>query len=244
MSAVKVTTLSPADPLWPASLDARLGAAAPAVLQTIGPATLLAVHKTALLCSARTLGDAILRAHDTARRMRDEGVTVISGFHSPIEKECLRILLRGKQPIIICFARAIETMRIPTECRAAFAAGRLLFVSPFIKQPKRVIKESALRRNEVVAALADEVFIAHVTSGGQTERMAGMLKRWGVKEFSAIDRGPNGFGRARVYVFLRRGRFASDSASPQRERNAVTNECSLAGSTASGASASDTDNAM
>jgi len=31
-----------------------------------------------------------------ARRMRDEGVTVISGFHSPIEKECLRILLRGK----------------------------------------------------------------------------------------------------------------------------------------------------
>lgn len=55
-----------------------------------------------VFCSARAPGDAILRAHDAARRMCDEGVTVISGFHSPIENECLRILLRGKQLIIIC----------------------------------------------------------------------------------------------------------------------------------------------
>ena len=86
MSAVKAATLSPADPLWPVSLGARLGATAPAALKTIGPATLSAARKTALFCSARTPGEAILRAHDTARRLRDEGVTVISGFHSPIEK--------------------------------------------------------------------------------------------------------------------------------------------------------------
>ena len=153
-------------------------------LQAIGPVALLAHRKTTLFCSARTPGDAILRAHDAARRLRDEGVTVISGFHSPIEKECLRILLRGKQPIIVCPARAIETMRIPTECRAAFEAGRVLFLSPFTKEPKRVTKESALRRNEVAAALADEVFIAHVTPGGQTERMAEMLKQWRVPVFS------------------------------------------------------------
>jgi predicted Rossmann fold nucleotide-binding protein DprA/Smf involved in DNA uptake len=118
--------------------------------------------------------------------MRDEGATVISGFHSPIEKECLRILLRGKQPIIVCPARAIETMRIPTECRAAFEAGRILFVSPFARQPERVTKESALRRNEIVAALADDVFIAYTTPGGQTEQMAEMLKRWGVSVISML----------------------------------------------------------
>jgi len=44
---------------------------------------------------------------------RDDGVTVISGFHTPVEKECLRILLRGSQPVIICPARSIEGMRIP-----------------------------------------------------------------------------------------------------------------------------------
>ncbi|MGH8488622.1 MAG: hypothetical protein ACREXS_07115 [Gammaproteobacteria bacterium] len=69
-------------------------------------------------------------------------------------------------------------MRIPPECRAAFEAGRILFLSPFTEQPKRVTKESALRRNDLVAALVDEVFIAHITPGGQTEDLARMLKGW------------------------------------------------------------------
>lgn len=172
--------LARGDALYPGILLARLGENAPAALTAIGPMALLANRKTALFCSARTPGDAILRAHDTARRMRDEGVTVISGFHSPIEKECLRILLRGKQSIIICPARAIEAMRIPTDCRAAFDAGRLLFLSPFANQPTRVTKESALRRNEVVAGLADEAYIAYIAPGGQTERIVGMLAKWGV----------------------------------------------------------------
>jgi len=180
MSAPAPVTLTSADADWPANLAERMGSSAPPTLQAIGPVTLLAKRKTALFCSTRTPGDAILRAHDTARRLRDQGMTVISGFHSPIEKECLRILLRGKQPIILCPARAIAAMRIPAECRAAFDAGRLLFLSPFIESPKRVTKDSALRRNEVVAALADDVFIAHIAPGGQTDRMADMLKRWGV----------------------------------------------------------------
>lgn len=142
---------------------------------------LLANRRTALFCSARTPGDAILRTHDAARHMRDEGVTVISGFHSPIERECLRILLRGKQPLIVCPARAIETMRIPSECRAAFDAGRVLFLSLFTRQPERITKDSALRRNEIVAALADEAYIAHVTAGGQTARISEMVARWGVR---------------------------------------------------------------
>jgi len=184
MSAPAPVTLTSADTNWPASLAERLGSSAPPALQVIGPVALLARRKTALFCSARTPGDAILRAHDTARRLRDQGITVISGFHSPIEKECLRILLRGKQPIILCPARAIAAMRIPAECRAAFDAGRLLFLSPFIESPKRVTKDSALRRNEVVAALADDVFIAHIAAGGQTNHIAAMLERWGVPSVS------------------------------------------------------------
>ncbi len=180
MTAPNPVTLKPNDARWPRSLNERLDSSAPSALQTIGPVTLLAARRTALFCSARTPGDAILRAHDSARQLRDEGITVISGFHSPIEKDCLRILLRGKQPIIVCPGRAIEGMRIPPECRAAFEAGRLLFLSAFVQQPKRVTKESALRRNEVVAALADEVFIAHITPGGRTEDLARMLKRWRV----------------------------------------------------------------
>ena len=165
---------------YPDMLRSRLGENAPAELTLIGSPDLLRSRRTALLCSARTPGDAILRAHDAARRMRDEGVTVISGFHSPIENECLRILLRGKQPLIICPARPIEAIRIPRDIRGAFEAGRVLFLSPFYRGPKRITRESAIRRNEVVAALADDVYIAHVSPGGETARLARMLDAWRV----------------------------------------------------------------
>lgn len=173
-------TRTAADARYSARLRERLGDGAPAQLNTLGNLDLLALPKTALFCSARCPGRAILATYDHAAKWRDGGITLISGFQSPIEKECLRILLRGKQPIIICPARAIEAMRIPTECQTSFDAGRILFLSPFTKKPTRVTKESAFVRNKLVAALADEAYIAHVSLGGQTERIAQMLKQWRV----------------------------------------------------------------
>ena len=165
---------------YPSVLRSRLGENAPVELTVLGDPGLLRLRRTALFCSARTPGDAILRTHDAARRMRDDSITVISGFHSPIEKECLRILLRGKQPIIVCPARAIETMRIPSECGLAFDDGRMLFLSPFTQGPVRITKLSATRRNSVVTALADAAYVAHVMPGGQTEKTVELLRNWGV----------------------------------------------------------------
>ncbi|MEW6187298.1 MAG: hypothetical protein AB1585_16315 [Thermodesulfobacteriota bacterium] len=135
--------LAQSDEAYPTILLDRLGEKAPETLTAIGPIEHLANRKTALFCSAHTPGGAIRQAHDMARRLRDEGKTVISGFYSPIEKECLSILLRGQQPIIICPARAIEGMRIPIECRPAFDAGRILCLSPFTEKPRRVDRDSA-----------------------------------------------------------------------------------------------------
>ena len=65
----------------------RLGADAPPILTTLGNRDLLALPKTALFCSARCPGHVILTAYDQAAKWRDAGRCVISGFHSPVEKE-------------------------------------------------------------------------------------------------------------------------------------------------------------
>lgn len=155
VGAIRIT-----DPAYPAALREHLDDRAPECIFALGKLGILRHRKLALFCSVKCPGNLILKTYDLARELRDEGITVISGFHSPIEKECLRILLRGKQPIIVCPARALDGMRIPAECRAAFRGGRVLFLSPFTESPKRVTKDSARRRNEIVAALADEAFIA------------------------------------------------------------------------------------
>jgi len=154
--------------VYPHVLLAGLGAQSPASLAALGNLELLALPKTAIFCSARCPGNVILPTYDRATQWRDAGRCVISGFHSPVEKECLRILLRGSQPIIVCPARALPK-RIPPEWKKPLADGRLLILSAFTATAKRATAELAHRRNELVAALADEVFIAHATPGGRLE---------------------------------------------------------------------------
>jgi predicted Rossmann fold nucleotide-binding protein DprA/Smf involved in DNA uptake len=184
------TVLNSTDAAYPASLRERLGEHAPKTLTALGAVASLSQRKTALFCSIRCPGDAILRAYDTARKLRDEGVTVVSGFHSPVERECLRILLRGKQPIIICLARSLEKIRIPAAWRGGLDTGRLLLLSPFEKRPRRPTIESSHQRNELVAALAGEVLIIHAEPGGSIERISELANHWKIPKSPAgqLDR--------------------------------------------------------
>jgi predicted Rossmann fold nucleotide-binding protein DprA/Smf involved in DNA uptake len=174
------TVFNPSDAAYPTSLRERLGEQAPRRLIVLGKVALLLLPKTGLFCSLRCPGNAILGAYDTTRKLRDEDVTVVSGFHSPVEKECLRILLRGKQPIIICLARSLEKIRLPPEWRSALEGGRLLLISPFEKRPRRPTTESSHQRNELVAALSDDILIIHAEPGGSIERISELIERWSI----------------------------------------------------------------
>lgn len=177
----KQIVLSKGDATFPARLLARLSADAPPHLTALGNLDLLALPKTALFCSARCPGSAILRAYDQAAHWRDAGRCIISGFHSPVEKECLRILLRGHQPVIICPARSLENMRVPADWKASLTAGRLLILSGFNASHRRATTELATCRNELVAALADEAIIIHATPGGHVAQLSEQFQLWSVR---------------------------------------------------------------
>jgi predicted Rossmann fold nucleotide-binding protein DprA/Smf involved in DNA uptake len=159
-----------------------LGEFAPPALYAIGPIALLAAHKTALFCSARCPGDVVLAAHDQAARWRDEGRCVIGGFQAPVEKDCLRILLRGRQPIVLCLARGAEGMRLPTGWKEQLAGDRLLVLSQFPASERRVTKDLAARRNQLAAALADEVVFAHIAPGGHLDELSRLVALWCVPQ--------------------------------------------------------------
>ena len=151
-----------------APLRRRLGPHMPAQLFALGNLDILQLPKTALFCSGRCPGKLILRTYDQAAQWRDAGHCVVSGFHAPVEKECLRILLRGEPPIIICPARGLPK-RIPPDWKKPLADGRLLILSIFPNTKSRITADLAARRNELVAALADDVFVAHATPGGRLQ---------------------------------------------------------------------------
>ena len=173
------TTISRENSRYPAGLVRRLGADAPPELTAIGNLNLLDLPKTALFCSARCPGNVILPTYDQVAKWRDTERCVISGFHSPVEKECLQILVRGDAPVILCPARGLLE-RLPAQWAIAAAGGRLLLLSCFPPTARRVTAGLAARRNEFVAALADEVFIAHATADGRVAAMADRVRGWGI----------------------------------------------------------------
>lgn len=139
---------------------------------TVGDATLLDLPALGLFCSRRCPGALVLRAYDLARTLRDAGVAVMGGFHSPMEQECLRLLLRGGQPVIVCPAREVAGYRYPAEWREAVEQRRLLLASPFGPGQERQTAALAAARNHFVVEHAGALFIAYADAGSQTERLA------------------------------------------------------------------------
>jgi predicted Rossmann fold nucleotide-binding protein DprA/Smf involved in DNA uptake len=135
-------------------------------------------------CSTRCPGTVILQTYDLALALREAGVAVIGGFHSPMEQECLDVLLRGQQPVVVCPARSIERLRPPAAWQKPLAEGRLLVLSAFEAKYRRPTTELAEQRNHIVATLAADVFVAHAAAGSRTERLCAELVQQGKRLYT------------------------------------------------------------
>lgn len=198
------------DPFYPPSLYLHLSDHAPTSLATRGCLDLLRRKPlVALFCSVQCSEAVILQTHDLAQALGEAGATVISGFHSPMEKECLTELLRRSSPIILCPARSVERLRLSREWTAALTQQRLLLLSAFAEHETETTTPHALARNLLVAALADALLIAHATPKGRIEQLCDEALAWGKPVF-ALEGGENerllAMGAKRIWLdHIRKG---------------------------------------
>lgn len=136
----------------------------------LGDAAVVACPLLGLFCSVSCPGEIILGAYDLASALRDAGIPVAGGFHSPVERECLRLLLRGTQPLVICPARGLAGMRLPVEWQEPLLAGRLGLLAPLPDGVHRASAETAARRNAFVAQVCSRLLVLHAAPGGRLER--------------------------------------------------------------------------
>lgn len=170
--------LCSSDAAFPPQFSQYLGDKAPPRIASIGNLKLLTSKPLALICSIKCPGNIILQTYDLAKRLRDAGVPVIGGFHSPMERECLRILLRGTQRVIVCPPRGLKTMRIPAEHKTALKEGRLLYLSPFPDKLRRATVDTAIIRNRFVATLAETILVPYAAPSSKTFELCRLLVSW------------------------------------------------------------------
>lgn len=168
--------LLPSDRNWPL----QLASGNAGFLDVVGDTSLLSCPLTAIFCSSRCTGDAILRATKCLGDLaEDPNRVIIGGFHSAMEKGFLEILLDGKCRICLCPARSLARYRIPRMFKSAIESGRLAIVSSLPPAIRSNSANSSQQRNQLVADLAKQIVITHAAEGSRTEEFALSLLRNG-----------------------------------------------------------------
>lgn len=122
-----------------------------------GNRELLERRKTGFLASRSIATTAVIPALEWALGVsKEEQAVVVSGFHSPLERKVLGMLLKGRCGLIIILARGMYR-KLPADLLEPMHQGRLLLITYEKPEVTRVSELTAHRRNEAVRRLADEM---------------------------------------------------------------------------------------
>lgn len=146
------------------------------LIGVIGNQELLKLRNTAFLCSRKIPAQAILTCYDWAIQQRENKNCVISGFHSKIEKDVFHYLAKGDQPIIMALPRGLKTRWEP-EIQELLNSNRLLIVTPFGYEVKRITKDTAAIRNQLMIELADEIVVGFKNPQGSLEKIIDSIEK-------------------------------------------------------------------
>ena len=109
---------------------------------------------------------------------------VISGFHSPLEKEILNYLLERKHPVIFALGRALYK-KVPPHLQTAFDEGNLLFIS--FRDYTRHSWNSAQQRNWGAADLANEIYFTQFDNTSSLSTLHFTLDRYSDKAVYVLE---------------------------------------------------------
>ena len=158
----------------------------PALIRASGCLDLLARRLVGLFCSVQCPEHIAPLALDVVQTISDAESVIVSGFHAPVERECLEKLLCATAPAVVCPARSLEAMQPAPLLAKPMEQGRVLLLSPFAPGMIRIDAAASAQRNRFIAALADELFIAYAAPGGKTEQLCRDVMTWN-KPIFTID---------------------------------------------------------
>ena len=129
-----------------------------------GNKKLLDRYLVAFFASRTAPCGALDKAKRWAHEIAQTDKVVISGFHSPIERAVLDILLSHNCSVVVALGRSLYK-KIPTHLLTAYNENRLLFIS--LRNYSRHSHQNSQLRNWAVADIASEVVFAPFATSSQ-----------------------------------------------------------------------------
>lgn len=154
--------MKPTPILLPPHLAPRIAADQAAHLIGIGNPALLAEPLLAFIASRQCPGHVFIETLERVPHWAKAGRVLVSGFHSPLEQQVLRSLLRRQGRAVKVLARHLPPGRDYRPAaleREPLTQGRLLILSASPATENRTTRASALARNGLVVTLSDEHYV-------------------------------------------------------------------------------------
>ena len=149
----------------PSHCAQRVGAELATRIVGAGETALLAEPLLGLIASRECPGHVLLETLDRVPEWVKAGRVIVSGFHSPLEQQVLRSVLRRKGRVVKVLARGMTDYRPTAEEREPLTTGRMLVITACPPEVRRTTRETALSRNRVVLALATEIVAPYIADG-------------------------------------------------------------------------------
>lgn len=137
----------------------------PAHFSVVGNIELLDAPLLGLIASRECPGHVLLETLERVPQWVQAGRVIVSGFHSPLEQQVLRSVLRRKGQVVKVLARGMTNYRPTLEEREPLASGEMLVITACPPKQVRITRESALARNRLVIALATDMVVPYVAQG-------------------------------------------------------------------------------
>ena len=170
--------MKPAPITLPVLCARRVGPEFAARIVGAGGTALLDEPLLGLITSRECPGHVLLETLDRVPQWVKAGRVIVSGFHSPLEQQVLRSVLRRNGRAVKVLARGFggqcaDYRPAPIE-REPLTSGRMLVISAFAPIVTRTTRATALARNRLVAALATELFVPYI---GDKSPLAEIVQR-------------------------------------------------------------------
>ncbi|UZR29687.1 DNA-processing protein DprA [Methylococcus mesophilus] len=149
----------------------RVGIEAAAQIVGAGETALLAEPLLGLIASRECPGHVLLETLDCVPEWVKAGRVIVSGYHSPLEQQVLRSVLRRKGRVVKVLARGMKEYRPQPEEREPLTTGRMLVITACPTEVRRTTRETALARNRLVLALASEIIVPYVADDSPMARL-------------------------------------------------------------------------
>src|SRR5205807_259901 len=117
--------------------------------------------------------DLALRSSQLLKQLASlEDVSFISGWHSPLEEEALRILLDQRAPIVFCVPKSLNRFIPPMGIKSRINHGEALLLTHCSPKAKRISRDASIRRNELVVGLSAALLVLSAPEGSTSLKLA------------------------------------------------------------------------